>query len=115
MSELLPCERDLYENGIIAGAYDTSYMGAKGFERIVQATAALTELPCDWHFFAGRAVVKAYEKDFVEIRNAFETIYAYVYNTEGPKWCAEHDMHFHKTYTPRLCTSVEDALEKYDT
>jgi len=112
--ELAPCNPNLYKNGINTGVYDTSYMGARGFEKIVRATAELTGRDCDWHFFAGRAVVKALEEDFVDIRNAFEAIYTYVYNTEGPKWCNEHDMGAHfRTRTPEYCTSVEDAVEKY--
>ncbi len=98
MNELAPCKPTLYKNGVNAGVYDTSYMGADGFEKIVEATAKLTGCDCDWHYFAGRAVVKAYKKDFVAVRNAFEAIYTYVYNTEGPKWCKQNDMsaHFHE-------------------
>jgi len=98
MSEIAPCAPDLYENGIIVGAYDSSYMGSDGFERMTKATAALTGCECDWHFFAGRAVVKAHKEDFVAVKNAFESIYAYVYNSEGPKWCEKSNMsaHFRK-------------------
>jgi len=112
MSELAPCKQDLYENGTVVGMYDTSYMRAAGMEKIVQATAALTECEVDWHYFAGRAIVKCHEEDFVEVRNALETIYTYVYNTEGPKWCEASNLgiaHF-RVRTPELCTEITDVI-----
>jgi hypothetical protein len=95
MSDLTPCESDLYKNGINAGVYDTSYMGAEGFEKAVRATAELTGLECDWHYFGGRAVLKAHEEDWKTVRNAFEVLYTYLYNVEGPEWCKRANMEAH--------------------
>lgn len=86
------CDLDLYANGVVIGVYDTSYMRATGFEDIIRETRRITERPCDWHYFAGRAVVKVYKGDEEIIKNTLNPLFERAYNEIGPKWCEAHDM-----------------------
>lgn len=90
------CDPNLYSKGVVIGMYDTSYMRATGFEKIVRETRRITERPCDWHYVAGRAVVKVYEGDEEIIKNTLNPLFEKAQNEFGPKWCEAHNMHWHE-------------------
>ena len=61
-SEPMPCNSDLFENGVqIALIGDCG--GSNHFEQLIQAASRRAGVPIDWHFAGGRARVLAYEKD----------------------------------------------------
>jgi len=57
MSGLPHCDSDLYKNGDLVGIYAAND-GAKAFEEMIVGLREETGKRVDWHFAAGRAVVK---------------------------------------------------------
>ena len=86
------CDPGLYTKGVVIGVYDTSYMRATGFEKIIRETRRMTGHQCDWHYFAGRADVKVYEGDEEIIKSILNPLFEKAYNELGPKWCEAADM-----------------------
>lgn len=56
MSELLPCDKDIYENGTVV--FRTAEIPAVKVDKWVKKVAALSGQPVDWHYVAGWAIVK---------------------------------------------------------
>ena len=60
MSQPAPCVPDIFRNGTPILASDTGSVGGNvRFERWVQAVAAASGQPVDWHYSGGRAQVLA--------------------------------------------------------
>jgi hypothetical protein len=60
-----PCDQRIYEEGEVV--FVTHTIAAKDIESWVKSVALLSGQPVDWHFVAGRAVVKALgDIDFVK-------------------------------------------------
>ncbi len=60
MNKLQPCDKELWAFGDVVGIYAAN-CGAVEFERAVNAASTLTEEHLDWHYAAGRAIVKCKE------------------------------------------------------
>ena len=60
MSDQKPCDKELWAFGDVVGVYAAN-CGAALFERAVTAAAIFTEEKVDWHYVAGRAIVKCEE------------------------------------------------------
>lgn len=56
--ELPPCDEDIRENGVTMAVIPPGGMTAHEIEEVVVAFRRLTGLRIDWHYVAGRAVVK---------------------------------------------------------
>ena len=59
MAELQPCDPEIYKNGDLVGIFAAN-IGAEAFERVVQGVTTILNTDLDWHFAAGRAVVKCH-------------------------------------------------------
>lgn len=50
-----PCEQEIYENGDVVAVIDSS---SNAIERWVKTVADQADARLDWHYFAGRGIVK---------------------------------------------------------
>jgi hypothetical protein len=57
MSDLPPCDGDLFKNGDVVGIYAANE-GAKNFEKMIVELRQETGQRIDWNYAAGRAVVR---------------------------------------------------------
>ena len=61
MNELPPCDMDLFNRGTVVGMYITD--GAADFEEKIKRVRDESSRAVDWHYVAGRAIVKCWEVD----------------------------------------------------
>ncbi len=71
MSNLKPCNKDLWAFGDTVGIYAAN-CGAEHFEMAVNAAEILTEERLDWHYAAGRAIVKCEEGKKDSVKDAVD-------------------------------------------
>lgn len=69
MNELKPCDKDLWAFGDVVGIYAAN-CGAKLFERAIEASKIFTGERIDWHYMAGRAIVKCDQGRIDEVQPA---------------------------------------------
>lgn len=60
------CDQGLYYDGAVAGVYATA--GACHFEWLIKNLSQELEVPIDWHYVGGRAVVVCWPKDLPAIK-----------------------------------------------
>ena len=59
MNNQPPCDPDIFKDGVCLGMCDAGlYGGSRGFEELIVAARNESGLRIDWHFAAGRAIVK---------------------------------------------------------
>jgi hypothetical protein len=66
------CNKKLYYDGFAVHISET--YGANHFEKLVKQVAKETKCEVDWHYFAGRAVVKCWPQDKDKIHDAISRI-----------------------------------------
>lgn len=88
-----PCNDKVFENGTVV--LITSTIPSNAMEGWVKQVAERSGQPVDWHFFGGRAVVKALgdiakvQRAMEELKPEYDRLYIEAFETYGLTWSAE--------------------------
>lgn len=76
MMSLLPCEQDIYDNGIAVAMITgmTRHITAQETENMIKRIAKETNTKTDWHTVAGRSIIRVLgnEEDQQKVINALK-------------------------------------------